>query len=81
MNKINFKVWDRVSGMTTYIPHDVYKMTVNFPGTNRVLEFVGMDRGSCIMQAEVAREEGDTVLLVDSEESVTLYQKEIHNGV
>lgn len=76
MNKINFKVWDHVSGMTTYIPHNVYKMTVNFPGTNRLLEFVGMDRGSCIMQAEVAREEDDTVLLVENEQAVTLYQKE-----
>tara|TARA_R100000734_G_C3241164_1_gene45791 strand:+ start:328 stop:570 length:243 start_codon:yes stop_codon:yes gene_type:complete len=73
----NFKVWDRQSqSMTRYTPKEVYKMVVDYPGTNRQLEFLGMDRGSCIMQAEVAKEEGDTVMLTVSEELITLYNKE-----
>ena len=73
----NFKVWDRQSqSMTKYTPKEVYKMVVDYPGTNRQLEFLGMDRGSCIMQAEVAKEEGDTVMLTVSEELITLYNKE-----
>jgi len=72
-----FKVWDSQSKtMTRYIPKSVYKMVVDYPGTGRQLEFLGMDRGSCIMQAEVMREDSDTVLLTVSEESVTLLQKE-----
>lgn len=72
-----FKVWDSQSKtMSRYIPKPVYKMVVDYPGTGRQLEFLGMDRGSCIMQAEVMREESDTVLLTVSEESVTLLQKE-----
>jgi hypothetical protein len=63
--------------MTEYTPYECYKITVNYPNTNRTLEFLGMDRGSCIMQAEVAKEEGDTVMLMESEESVTLLRK--HN--
>ena len=73
----NYKVWDRQSqSMTRYTPKEVYKMVVDYPGTNRQLEFLGMDRGSCIMQAEVAKEEGDTVMLTVSEELITLYNKE-----
>ena len=73
----NFKVWDRQSqSMTRYTPKEVYKMVVDYPGTNRQLEFLGMDRGSCILQAEVAKEEGDTVMLTVSEELITLYNKE-----
>ena len=73
----NFKVWDRQSqSMTKYTPKEVYKMVVDYPGTNRQLEFLGMDRGSCILQAEVAKEEGDTVMLTVSEELITLYNKE-----
>jgi hypothetical protein len=72
-----FKVWDKQSQrMTQYTPKEVYKLVVDYPGTNRQLEFLGMDRGSCIMQAEVAKEEGDTVMLTVSEESVTLLQKQ-----
>jgi hypothetical protein len=62
--------------MTQYTPTEVYKMIVDYPGTHRQLEFLGMDRGSCIMQAEVMREESDTVILTVSEELITLYNKE-----
>lgn len=76
--KLNYKVWDgEKARMTEYIPYDCYKITVNYPGTNRQMEFLGMDRGSCIMQAEVNKQEGDTVMLMESEESITLYRK--HN--
>ena len=72
-----FKIWNsQTKTMTRYTPKSVYKMVVDYPGTGRQLEFLGMDRGSCIMQAEVMREESDTVLLTVSEESVTLLQKE-----
>ena len=72
-----YKVWDRQhQRMTQYTPKEVYKLVVDYPGTNRQLEFLGMDRGSCIMQAEVAKEEGDTVMLTVSEEQVTLYNKQ-----
>lgn len=74
--KQNFCVYDEQEGITRYIPHQLYKITVRFPGTGRTKEFVGMDRGSAIMQAEVAREEGDSVLLVESEQAITLYQME-----
>lgn len=74
--KLNYKVWDgEKARMTEYIPYDCYKITVNYPGTNRQMEFLGMDRGSCIMQAEVNKQEGDTVMLMESEESITLYRK------
>ena len=73
-----FKVWDsQRNSMTEYESYDCYKITVNYPNTNRVLEFLGMDRGSCILQAEVAKEEGDDVMLMESEETVTLLRK--HN--
>ena len=72
-----FKVWDKQSqSMKEYTPKQVYRMVVDYPGTNRQLEFLGMDRGSCIMQAEVMREESDTVMLTVSEELVTLYNKQ-----
>lgn len=74
----NYKVWDsQRNSMTEYQPYECYKITVNYPGTNRTLEFLGMDRGSCILQAEVAKLEGDEVMLMESEESVTLLRK--HN--
>lgn len=77
MIKQPYKVWDRQSqSMTQYTPTEVYKMVIDYPGTNRQLEFLGMDRGSCIMQAEVMREESDTVILTVSEELITLYNKE-----
>lgn len=77
MIKQPYKVWDRqTQSMTQYKPREVYKMVVDYPGTNRQLEFIGMDRGSCIMQAEVMREESDTVILTASEELITVYQKE-----
>lgn len=72
-----YKVWDRQQqSMTQYTPKEVYKIVVDYPHTNRTLEFIGMDRGSCIMQAEVAKEEGDELMLMQSEEAVTLYNKE-----
>ena len=78
MNKPALKVWDtEKSRMTRYEPYDVYKIVVRYPGTDRTLEFIGMDRGSCILQAEVAKQEGDELMLMQSEESVTLYKKEI----
>jgi hypothetical protein len=76
MDKIGFKVYDNQKGITHYTPYECYKMVVDYPGTGRQLEFIGMDRGSCIMQAEVMREESDTVILTASEELITLYQKE-----
>lgn len=77
MDKLGFKVYDNQKGITHYTPYECYKITVNYPGTCRTLEFLGMDRGSCILQAEVAKQEGDTVMLMESEESVTLLRK--HN--
>ena len=75
--KQSYKVWDsQHNSMTEYTPKEVYKIVVDYPKTNRTLEFIGMDRGSCIMQAEVAREEGDDLMLMQSEESLTLYNKE-----
>ena len=72
-----YKVWDRQQqSMTQYTPKEVYKIVVDYPHTNRTLEFIGMDRGSCIMQAEVAKEEGDELMLMQSEEAVTLYNKD-----
>ena len=77
MNKPALKVWDtEKSSMTKYAPYDVYKIVVRYPGTDRELEFIGMDRGSCILQAEVAKQEGDELMLMQSEQSVTLYTKE-----
>lgn len=72
-----FKVWDsQQQSMTRYTPKKLYKIVVDYPHTNRELEFIGMDRGSCIMQAEVAREEGDELILMQSEETITVLQKE-----
>jgi len=62
--------------MTRYTPKELYKIVVDYPKTNRQLEFIGMDRGSCIMQAEVAKEEGDDLMLMQSEEKITVYNKE-----
>jgi len=76
-NKHSFKVWDKQGQyMTKYTTEEVYKIVVNYPHTNRTLEFIGMDRGSCILQAEVAKEEGDTVMLMESEDTVKLLHKE-----
>ena len=77
MHKHSFKVWDEQGKfMTKYTTEEVYKIVVNYPNTNRTLEFIGMDRGSCIMQAEVAKEELDTVMLMESEGTETLLKKE-----
>lgn len=72
-----FKVWDsQHSYITEYTQRELYKIVVEYPHTNRQLEFIGMDRGSCILQAEVAKEEGDTLMLMQSEETITVLQKE-----
>ena len=71
-----FKVYDNIKGITQYNTRELYKIVVQYPNTNRELEFIGMDRGSCIMQAEVAKEEGDDLMLMQSEETLTLYNKE-----
>lgn len=77
MHKHSFKVWDEQGKfMTRYTTEEVYKIIVNYPKTNRQLEFIGMDRGSCIMQAEVAKQEGDTVMLMEKEDTVKLLHKE-----
>jgi uncharacterized protein (UPF0128 family) len=72
-----YKVWDsQHQSMTQYTPRELYKIVVDYPHTNRLLEFIGMDRGSCLLQAEVAKEEGDTLMLMQSEETITVLQKE-----
>ena len=75
--KQSYKVWDsQRNSMTRYTPKELYKIVVDYPKTNRQLEFIGMDRGSCIMQAEVAKEEGDDLMLMQTEEKITVYNKE-----
>jgi len=75
MNQM-YKVWDsQRKDMTAYTPKQLYKIVVEYPVTNRELEFIGMDRGSCIMQAEVAKEQDD-IMLMRSEEAITVLQKE-----
>jgi hypothetical protein len=77
MQKQPYKVWDKqTASMTEYTPKEVYKLVVDYPGTGRQLEFIGMDRGSCILQAEVMKEECDNLMLTVSEQQITLYQKE-----
>jgi len=71
-----FKVYDNIKGITQYTARELYKIVVQYPNTNRELEFIGMDRGSCIMQAEVAREEGDELMLMQSEETIRVLEKE-----
>jgi len=72
----NFKVWDsQHQSMTGYSQRELYKIVVDYPKTNRVLEFIGMDRGSCLLQAEVAKEEGDTLMLMQLEETITVLEK------
>jgi hypothetical protein len=72
-----FKLWDsQHQSMTRYTQRELYKIIVDYPHTNRQLEFIGMDRGSCLLQAEVAKEEGDTLMLMQSEEAITVLQKE-----
>lgn len=71
-----YKVWDsQRKDMTLYTPKQLYKIVVEYPVTNRELEFIGMDRGSCIMQAEVAKEQDD-IMLMRSEEAITVLHKE-----
>jgi len=70
-----FKVWNgEQQSMKKYQPYNVYKITVEYPKTNRTETFLGMDRGSCIMQAEVARLEGDDLMLMQTEAEETLWK-------
>lgn len=72
-----FKVWDsQRNSMTGYTARELYKIVVEYPHTNRQLEFIGMDRGSCLLQAEVAKEEGDELMLMQSEETIKVLEKE-----
>ena len=72
-----FRVWDsQRNSMTQYTARELYKIVVDYPKTNRQLEFIGMDRGSCIMQAEVAKQEHDDLMLMQSEETITVLNKE-----
>jgi len=73
-NKQTFKVYSNIDGATTYEPYRVYKIVVDYPKTKRILEFIGMDRGSCIMQAEVAKQEPDSLMLMQNEEELVLYR-------
>ena len=71
-----YKVWDRqTASMTQYTPKKLYKIVVEYPISNKTLEFIGMDRGSCILQAEVAKEQDD-IMFMRSEEEITLLHKE-----
>tara|TARA_R100001460_G_C3518730_1_gene172344 strand:+ start:699 stop:929 length:231 start_codon:yes stop_codon:yes gene_type:complete len=72
-----FKVWDsQRNSMTEYTNRELYKIVVEYPNTNRTLEFIGMDRGSCIMQAEVAKQEGDELMLMRGEGTIKVLEKE-----
>jgi hypothetical protein len=76
-SKHSFNVVNESGKYTTrYTSQEVYKIVVNYPHTHRTLEFVGMDRGSCIMQAEVAKQPGDDLMLMQSEETITVLNKE-----
>jgi len=76
MQKQPYKVWDRqTQSMTQYTPKKFYKIVVEYPISNKTLEFIGMDRGSCILQAEVAKEQDD-IMFMRSEEEITLLHKE-----
>ncbi len=43
---------------------------------NTIEDFVGMDRGSCVMQAEVAVEHDDEIMMIESESEERLYKRE-----
>lgn len=76
MTEQPYKVWDRQTAtMTQYTPRELYRIVVDYPHTHRQLEFVGMDRGSCILQAEVAKLEGDDLMLMHTEETITVYDR------
>jgi len=60
--------------LTNNKPYNCYKITVNYPNSNRQLDFIGMDRGSCIMLAEVAKLEGDDLMLMQTEAEETLWK-------
>ena len=74
--KLGYKVWDsQTKSMSRYDPVTMYKVTVKY-NTNRRQEFLGMDRGSCMLMAEVNKQEQENTLEVISEGAITMYKKE-----
>ena len=74
--KYNVRVYDSTTGnIIDHEPYDVYKVVVRYIDTDRTVEYIGMDRGSCIMQAEVGKLPEDEVTLIESEERMTLWRK------
>ena len=74
--KYNVRVYDSTTGnIIDHEPYDVYKVVVRYIDTDRTVEYIGMDRGSCIMQAEVGKLPEDEVTLIQSEERMTLWRK------
>jgi len=77
MNEQPWKVWNsETCHMTQYTPYTVYKISVRYMKQNTVKDFIGMDRGSCLMQAEVAVELDDEIMMIESESEERLYKRE-----
>lgn len=77
MTEQPWKVWNSEKcRMTRYTPYTVYKISVRYMKQNTVKDFVGMDRGSCLMQAEVAIELDDEIMMIESESEERLYKRE-----
>jgi hypothetical protein len=74
--KLGYKVWDnQTKSMTRYKPVTMYTVKIKY-NTNRQQEFLGMDRGSCMLMAEVSKQEKENTLEVISEGAITMYKKE-----
>lgn len=77
MTEQPWKVWNSEKcRMTRYTPYTVYKISVRYMKQNTVKDFIGMDRGSCLMQAEVAVELDDEIMMIESESEERLYKRE-----
>ena len=77
MTEQPWKVWNSEKcRMTRYTPYTVYKISVRYMKQNTVKDFIGMDRGSCLMQAEVAIELDDEIMMIESESEERLYKRE-----
>lgn len=77
MTEQPWKVWNSEKcRMTRYTPYTVYKISVRYMKQNTIKYFVGMDRGSCLMQAEVAIELDDEIMMIESESEERLYKRE-----
>ena len=77
MTEQPWKVWNSEKcRMTRYTPYTVYKISVRYMKQNTIKDFVGMDRGSCLMQAEVAIELDDEIMMIESESEERLYKRE-----